>query len=170
MTKKKNSTCFGLWASLIVVLIALGLTFISCKPAQQAEEKVTAPAPAPTEEAPAVTDFKWIPARPGATEAEIPVGKAVVCPFEFVVDDPSISKVSFSIKDEKLAQMGIIIAEEEVDVADGKASSDAMFGIIPGTRYGDYKVTIVAKNAASGEVIGEGTIPFKVLPKGAGGC
>jgi hypothetical protein len=174
MMKKRSSTYFKLWVSLIVVFIALGLTFVACKPTKQAEEQVTEPIPAPVEEAPAVvsgkTTFKWIPRKAGVKVAEIPLGKSVVCPFEFGINDPAVSKVNFSIKDDKLAQLGIVIAEEEVAVTEGKAASDAMFGITPGTRLGDYELAIVAKNAETGEIIGEGVIPFKVLPKGAGGC
>jgi len=165
---------FKLWVSLIVVFIALGLTFVACKPAKKAEEKVTEPIPAPAGEAPPAVPgkatFKWIPGRPGITAAEVPLGKSVVCPFEFDVNDPAVTNVSLSIKDDKLAQMGIVIAEEKVTVAEGKARSDALFGIAPGTRLGEYKLMVVAKNADTGEVLGEGEIPFKVLPKGAGGC
>jgi len=174
MKGRSSFTHFKLWASLIIIFIALGLTFISCKPAKQAEEETTAPAPAVTEEAPAATSdkttFKWIPLRPGVTVAQVGTGRAVVCPFEFTVNDPSITKVTLSIRDDKIAQMGVVIAEAEVDVADGKVASEAMFGVPPGTRLGNYELAIVAKNAETGEVIGEGIIPFQIVPPGIGGC
>jgi hypothetical protein len=123
-----------------------------------------APASAPK------TTFKWTPTRAGVTKAQVVIGRGVVCPFEFAGVDPKVKKVKLSIKDEKHVKMGIIVADEEVAISEGKAASSAMFSVPAGTRLGNYELTIVAKDAATGEVISEGMIPFQLLPKGAGGC
>jgi hypothetical protein len=196
MTKRSGLTSFRLWSCFIVIVIALGLTFVACKPAQQTEEKVvteqapaeteTAPAvtetaPAVTETAPAVTEtapapssakavFSWTPARPGVKVAQVSTGRAAVNRFQFAINDKSITKVSLSIRDENVVKMGIVLADEELAVKDGKVATDAMFGLAAGTRVGNYELPIVAKNAATGEVIGEGIIPFQVVPQGVGGC
>jgi len=172
--RKKGSTYFRIWVSLIGIFIASGLTFVACKPAEKAEEKVTEPISVPKEESPAVvsgkTTFKWIPVKAGVTKAQIAIGRGVVCPFEFSGVNPEIKKVKLSIKEEKIAKMGVIVADEEVEIKDGKVASSAMFSVPPGTRLGDYELAIQAKDAQTGAVIGEGVIPFQVLPKGAAGC
>lgn len=174
MTKKRSSTYFKLQVSVIIVFIALGLTFIACKPAEKAEEKVTEPISVPKEESPAVvsgkTTFKWIPVKAGVTKAQISIGRGVVCPFEFSGVDPKVKKVKLSIKEEKIAKMGVIVADEEVEIKDGKVASSVMFSVPPGTRLGNYELTVQVKDTATGAVIGEGVIPFQVLPKGAAGC
>jgi hypothetical protein len=186
MSKTKEGFAYTwLWMWVIIVFWA-GPTLLSCKPAQKVEEvKEEVPAeaqPAPVAPAPEEvgipaqvtpapeTTFKWTPAKAGVTKAQVSLGRAVVCPFEFGITDPKIKKVKFSIKEEKIAKMGIIVADEEVATSEGKAASSAMFSVPAGTRLGNYELTIVAKDAATGEVIGEGIIPFQLLPKGAGGC
>ncbi|MBI4686250.1 MAG: hypothetical protein HY756_00430 [Nitrospirae bacterium] len=115
--------------------------------------------------------FKWTPTKAGATKAEAPIGKAVMCPFEFSgIDAKATKKVKLSIKDENIAKMGIVIDNEEVDVKDGKAAASAMISIAKGTKQGSYDLTIVAKDAATGAVIGEGVIPVQVIAKSAVGC
>ena len=66
--------------------------------------------------------------------------------------------------------MGVMISEEEVDVIDGKAATVAWFGIHSGTDFGNYELPIIARNTETGEVIGEGIIPFQVVPSGVSGC
>lgn len=173
MTKKRGSTYFKLWVSLIIVFIALGLTFVACKPAEKAEEKVTEPISVPKEEPPVVSGkatFKWIPVKAGTTKAQISIGRGVVCPFEFSGVGSEVKKVKLSIKEEKIAKMGVIVADEETEIKDSKIASSVMFSVPPGTRLGNYELTIQAKDAATGVVIGEGVIPFQILPKGAAGC
>jgi len=160
----------------LLVSLAIGVAFLvaglntgadQTKSAPKTEKKeATKEAPA---SAPKIT-FKWASTKAGATKAQVSIGRGVVCPFEFAGVAPKVKKVKLSIKDEKLAKMSIIVADEEVAVTEGKAASSAMFSVPAGTRLGNYELTVVAKDAATGEVIGEGIIPFQLLPKGAGGC
>ncbi|MBI5049393.1 MAG: hypothetical protein HZC11_00585 [Nitrospirae bacterium] len=160
-------TFFMLFVSLVIVVAfaaAAGITAEAPKTKKETKAATKESAPA------AKTTFKWIPAKAGVTKAQVSIGRSVVCPFEFGVSDAKTAKVKLSIKEANISKMGIIVADEEVTVTGGKAASSAMFSIPGGTRLGNYELTVVAKNAATGAVIGEGKIPFQVMPKGAGGC
>lgn len=113
--------------------------------------------------------FKWTPVKPGTTVAMITVGKATNLPFEFQVQDPRIKKVMLSIDDE-FVKMGIKLTHKERAVVGGKVVSSVEFLIKRGVTPGGYELKIRAKDTITGNVIGEGVIPFRVVPAPAVGC
>lgn len=114
------------------------------------------------------TNFKWRARRPGITRAQIALGRAVTLPFEFTITG-DVKRVKFEIP-KKFSDLGIDIMEDEVIVKNGMAASSVLFSVPPGKPLGKFELTITAKNAATGKVIGQGNIPFMLLPPGVGGC
>lgn len=115
-----------------------------------------------------LTGFKWIPRRPGITRAQIALGRAVTLPFEFQIKG-DVKKVKFEIP-KKFSDLGIDVADDEVTVKDGKASSSVIFTVPPGKPLGKFDLEITIKDAKTGKELGKGTIPFMLLPPGVGGC
>lgn len=107
--------------------------------------------------------FKWLPVKPGETLPEIVPGEKRTIPFEFLVKG-NMSKVVLEIRDADIRDMGVFISGEAVTVKDGKVSSRVYFSLPQGTPPGRYDLRIVAKDVATNEVVGEGTIPFAVYP------
>jgi hypothetical protein len=150
MTTHKNNFIvpkISVFSTVIILLLCFSLS--SCKPAtQEAEKKQTSP----------------------KTDIKVGIDRAVIRNIEIPVDNPSITKVGFSIKDEKIAKMGVVLSQEETEVVNNKASAELMFGFAPGTPLGKYEVVLVIKNSSTGEIIGEKTIPFEVVPKDITHC
>ncbi len=152
-------------SSRLLIVMIIAAAFLAAGVNAFADKAAKPAAPA------AKAAFKWIPTKPGIKAAQVPIGKGVICPFEFTgIDAKASKKVKFSIKDENIAKMGIAIDNEEVEVKDGKAAASAMISVSKSTKQGNYDLTIVAKDAATGAVIGEGVIPFQVISKSAVGC
>ncbi|MFN3395453.1 MAG: hypothetical protein ACK4Z9_01495 [Thermodesulfovibrionales bacterium] len=114
------------------------------------------------------TNFKWRARRPGITRAQIALGRAVTLPFEFTITG-NVKKVRFEIP-KKFSDLGIDIMEDEVNVKNGMAASSVLFSVPPGKPLGKFELTITAKDPATGKVLGQGNIPFMLLPPGVGGC
>lgn len=113
-------------------------------------------------------EFKWTPARPGITQAQIALGRAVTLPFEFSITG-NIPLVKLSIP-KKFYEMGIVVGDDEVTVNSGKASSTVLFAVPPGKPLGKFELEITARDSATGQEIGKGRILFMLLPPGVGGC
>lgn len=114
------------------------------------------------------TNFKWKARRPGITRAQIALGRAVTLPFEFTITG-NVKKVRFEIP-KKFSDLGIDIMEDEVTVKNGMATSSVLFSVPPGKPLGKFELPITAKDPATGKVLGQGNIPFMLLPPGVGGC
>lgn len=114
------------------------------------------------------SNFKWKARRPGITRAQIALGRAVTLPFEFTITG-NVKKVRFEIP-KKFSDLGIDVMEDEVIVKNGMASSSVLFSVPPGKPLGKFELTITAKDSATGKVLGQGNIPFMLLPPGVGGC
>jgi len=99
-------------------------------------------------------------------EKVVHAGKSAVFQHKFKIDDLSATKVSLSIKDEKLTEKDIVVVlgDEEVDVVNGEATAELMFGADKKTPLGAYSLPIVIKNTATGEILHEESIPFVVKP------
>ncbi|MEW6108806.1 MAG: hypothetical protein AB1632_06525 [Nitrospirota bacterium] len=108
-------------------------------------------------------NFKWIPEKKAEKLPEVVAGNTRIILFEFVLER-DISKVNLEIKDAELRKMGVFISDETVAVKDGKASSQVFFNLKEGTPPRRYDLEIIAKDAATGKVIGKGIIPFAVYP------
>lgn len=114
------------------------------------------------------TNFKWRARRPGITRAQIALGRAVTLPFEFTITG-NVKKVRFEIP-KKFSDLGIDIMEDEVTVKNGMAASSVLFSVPPGKPLGKFELPITAKDPATGKILGQGNIPFMLLPPGVGGC
>lgn len=114
------------------------------------------------------TNFKWRARRPGITRAQIALGRAVTLPFEFTITG-NVKKVRFEIP-KKFSDLGIDIMEDEVAVKNGMVTSSVLFSVPPGKPLGKFELPITAKDPATGKVLGQGNIPFMLLPPGVGGC
>lgn len=114
------------------------------------------------------TNFKWKARRPGITRAQIALGRAVTLPFEFTITG-NVKKVKFEIP-KKFSDLGIDVMEDEVAVKNGVAASSVLFSVPPGKPLGKFELPITAKDSATGKVLGQGNIPFMLLPPGVGGC
>lgn len=114
------------------------------------------------------TNFKWRARRPGITRAQIALGRAVTLPFEFTITG-NVKKVRFEIP-KKFSDLGIDIMEDEVTVKNKVATSSVLFSVPPGKPLGKFELPITAKDPATGKVLGQGNIPFMLLPPGVGGC
>lgn len=114
------------------------------------------------------TNFKWRARRPGITRAQIALGRAVTLPFEFTITG-NVKKVRFEIP-KKFSDLGIDVLEDEVTVKNGMATSSVLFSVPPGKPLGKFELPITAKDPATGKVLGQGNIPFMLLPPGVGGC
>lgn len=114
------------------------------------------------------TNFKWKARRPGITRAQIALGRAVTLPFEFTITG-NVKKVRFEIP-KKFSDLGIDVMEDEVSVKNGMATSSVLFSVPPGKPLGKFELPITVKDAATGKVLGQGNIPFMLLPPGVGGC
>lgn len=114
------------------------------------------------------TNFKWKARRPGITRAQIALGRAVTLPFEFTIKD-GVKKVRFEVP-KKFSDLGIDIMDDEVIVKAGMAASSVLFSVPPGKPLGKFELTITAKDPSTGKVLGQGNIPFMLLPPGVGGC
>lgn len=150
-------------------LVELGKPFVQPAPLpkelpKEVPKKLEAPEATPY----ARVAFTWIPVRPGVRVAQIAQGRSVTCPIEFSGLPANFTgPVKLEIKDQKVAEMGVSLGEAVVK--DGKIKSAAFFSLAPGGPVGSRRLAIVAKDEG-GNVIGEGEIPFLVLPPGAGGC
>lgn len=113
-------------------------------------------------------NFKWKARRPGITRAQIALGRAVTLPFEFTITG-NVKKVKFEIP-KKFSDLGIDILDDEVAVKSGVASSSVLFSVPPGKPLGKFDLTITVKDSATGKILGQGSIPFMLLPPGVGGC
>ncbi len=113
--------------------------------------------------------FAWHANRPNITRAQIALGRAVALRFEFTVPSGSAANVKFGIP-KKFVQMGIKVDPGEVQVQNGMAAAKALFTVPPGMPLGKFDMPIVAVDAATGQEIGRGAIPFMLLPAGVGGC
>jgi hypothetical protein len=107
--------------------------------------------------------FRWVPANPGDRFVEVATGKKVVVPFEFQVG-PDVREMSFDIKEESLRGKGVFIEGAVTEVRDGMASSRVVFDLRPGAglRAGHYSLTVIARDAATGDIVRKGEIPFGV--------
>lgn len=114
------------------------------------------------------TNFKWRARRPGITRAQIALGRAVTLPFEFTITG-NVKKVRFEIP-KKFSDLGIDVMDDEVAVKNGMATSSVLFSVPPGKPLGKFELPITAKDPATGKVLGQGNIPFMLLPPGVGGC
>ena len=113
--------------------------------------------------------FAWHANRPNITRAQIALGRAVALKFEFTVPAGTAAKVKFGIP-KKFVNMGIKVEPGEVQVEGGMASSKAFFTVPPGMPLGKFDMPIIAVDAATGQEVGKGAIPFMLLPAGVGGC
>lgn len=113
--------------------------------------------------------FAWHANRPNITRAQIALGRAAALKFEFTVPGGTAANVKFGIP-KKFVNMGIKVDPGEVQVQGGMASSKALFTVPPGMPLGKFDMPIVAVDAATGQEIGRGAIPFMLLPAGVGGC
>lgn len=152
---------------LMLVLTAIVFTFLVIPIAgwRIEEKKYISVSAANAEEA---SNFKWKARRPGITRAQIALGRAVTLPFEFTITG-NVKKVKFEIP-KKFSDLGIDVMEDEVVVKKGMASSSVLFSVPPGKPLGKFELTITAKDSATGKVLGQGNIPFMLLPPGVGGC
>ncbi len=148
-----------------LLLILLGITILSIEAGDLRLHEGITVLKADAEE---VTGFKWIPRRPGITRAQIALGRAVTLPFEFYIKG-NVQKVRFEIP-KKFSDLGIDVADDEVTVKDGKASSSVIFTVPPGKPLGRFELEITLRDAKTGKELGKGTIPFMLLPPGVGGC
>lgn len=152
---------------LMLVVTAIVFTFlvIPITGWRIEEKKYISVSAAYAEEA---SNFKWKARRPGITRAQIALGRAVTLPFEFTITG-NVKKVRFEIP-KKFSDLGIDVMEDEVIVKNGMASSSVLFSVPPGKPLGKFELTITAKDSATGKVLGQGNIPFMLLPPGVGGC
>lgn len=148
-----------------VLLILLGISILTISAGELKVKEGITVLKADAEE---VTGFKWIPRRQGITRAQIALGRAVTLPFEFYIKG-NVQKVRFEIP-KKFSDLGIDVADDEVTVKDGKASSSVIFTVPPGKPLGKFELEITLKDAKTGKELGKGTIPFMLLPPGVGGC
>ncbi|NOZ77501.1 MAG: hypothetical protein GXO65_07610 [Euryarchaeota archaeon] len=112
--------------------------------------------------------FSWTPVREGITVAQVAQGRSVTCPFEFSGLPPDYSgEVTVEIQDPEIEGMGISL--KDIKIEDGSIKGGAVFNLKPGGPVGSKKLVIVVKDD-SGNLIGQGVIPFIGLPPGAGGC
>lgn len=107
--------------------------------------------------------FRWVSENKGETVSEVVIGSARIVPFEFIVGE-GVSKVKITIENEELRKMGIFLDEETLSVENGRVSSKAYFSLKEGTPARRYDLEITARDAATGRVVGKGTIPFAVFP------
>jgi hypothetical protein len=107
--------------------------------------------------------FRWVPANPGDRFVDITTGETVVVPFEFKVG-ADLKEISFGIEEESLQGKGIFIKGALAQVRNSTASSQVIFNLRPGEglRAGHYRLTIIARDAATGDIVQEGKIPFGV--------
>ncbi len=150
---------------IIVTIIVLSLLTIPIAGKEAKKKELAYISVAFAEEA---TAFKWKARRPGITRAQIALGRAVTLPFEFTIRG-NVNKVRFEIP-KKFSDMGIDIMEDEVMVKNSMASSSVLFSVPPGKPLGKFELTITAKDAGTGKILGQGNIPFMLLPPGVGGC
>lgn len=152
--------------SITVILVSLALLFFTVNKGEELKGiyKIEV-SKALAEE---VISFKWIPRRPGITKAQIALGRAVTLPFEFTIKG-DVKRVRFEIP-KRFSDLGIDVADDEVDVKDGKAKSSVIFTVPPGKPLGRFELEITVKDAKTGKGLGKGTIPFMLLPPGVGGC
>lgn len=113
--------------------------------------------------------FAWHANRPNITRAQIALGRGVALRFEFAVPGGTATNVKFGIP-KKFVNMGIKVDPGEVQVQGGMASSRALFTVPPGMPLGKFDMPVIAVDAATGQEIGRGAIPFMLLPAGVGGC
>lgn len=113
--------------------------------------------------------FAWHANRPNITRAQIALGRAVALKFEFAVPGGTAANVKFGIP-KKFVNLGIKVDPGEVQVQGGVASSRALFTVPPGMPLGKFDMPVIAVDAATGQEIGRGSIPFMLLPAGVGGC
>jgi hypothetical protein len=113
--------------------------------------------------------FAWHANRPNITRAQIALGRAAALKFEFTVPGSTAGNVKFGIP-KKFVDMGIKVDPGVVQVQGGTASARALFTVPPGMPLGKFDMPIIAVDAATGQEIGRGTIPFMLLPAGVGGC
>ncbi len=150
---------------LVVTVIVFTFLVIPITGWRIEEKKYISVSAAYAEEA---SNFKWKARRPGITRAQIALGRAVTLPFEFTITG-NVKKVRFEIP-KKFSDLGIDVMEDEVVVKNRMASSSVLFSVPPGKPLGKFELTITAKDSATGKVLGQGNIPFMLLPPGVGGC
>jgi hypothetical protein len=107
--------------------------------------------------------FSWSAADKGKALPEMMPGELHRIQFEFIPGE-GISQLAFEITDPDLKKMGISIHDKIVPVIEGRASSQVIFEIEQGTRPWRYALEIVARDDATGSIVGRGTVPFAVYP------
>lgn len=106
-------------------------------------------------------DFRWISPNPALKSVITTTGNSVSIPFEFKVEK-NISEVTLEIEDKTMEHMGVYLEKAAVEVKDGVAASVATFRLTKAISDGHHRLKIIAKDNATGNVIGEGEIPFNV--------
>lgn len=107
--------------------------------------------------------FRWISGNPGDRSVQVETGKTLVVPFIFRISD-EIAETVLSIRDESWLKKGVLLKDPIVPVRNGIASSQVIFNFQPeaGIESGHYTLMVVARDAATGNIVHEGNIPFIV--------
>ncbi len=106
-------------------------------------------------------NFRWISPKPALKSVMTTTGNEVSIPFEFRVE-PSISEVRMEIGDKAMELMGVYLDKSVIKVNSGIAASTVTFRLNKAISDGHHRLKIIAKDNATGNVIGEGEIPFNV--------
>ena len=109
-------------------------------------------------------EFQWYPTIPGKTVQEVTTETEVAIPFKFRIKE-RVSLVIFTISKEYRA-FGIRIVKRTAHVREGAAISKVDFNVPGGMPLGRHSLVIRVIDSDTGKEIGQGEIPFILLPSG----
>lgn len=102
--------------------------------------------------------FSFDPGISGQTYVQVMTGQKMSIPFAFVIDDP-VRTVRLELEAGEFRNQGVRLAARTVTVHEGRASSEALFEFPLNQKPGTYRLTIKARDPATGQVVGHGRIP-----------
>jgi len=114
--------------------------------------------------APDSVEFEWISTPPGQRVIKVATETEIMVPFR-VKTKGGVSRIKFSVP-RKFIALGIRVRDSVVTVKSGIASSAVLFNVPRGMPLGRYDLVIMIIDPASNKEIGNGTIPFILLPRG----